>query len=235
VGSFGDVAVFSLKKFLPLPDGGILAINNAKLRHSEKLIFPPLPYELAGLAAHFLLKMTGTNSKALLLAYKFVRDLFRSARFESCRSSRRKGKVPSIVDIDLQKADWTMSKVSSALLKKFDKNKCVDHVIEKRKDNFHLILDEIEKSTAAVPLFDNLPEGVCPSLFPVVVRERDKTSASLLRKGILCFKTWPIFYPDMPWDQFPAAVFLKKNVISLSISHLIHERDLLRAVKLLHN
>ena len=92
-------------------------------------------------------------------------------------------------------------------------------VIRKRRANFRLLLGELKGSGEAIPFFDSLPESVCPSNFPVLVKDRDRTYEFLLENGIFCLKTWPVFHPNLPWAEFPEAVFLKKNIISLPVHH----------------
>lgn len=221
LGSFGDIAFFSLKKLLPLQDGGVLMINNGNLRHSQTVRFPPLLYECTRLARHMLLQIAGLNNRALLLCHKYIAVVFQSP-FDN-------------YEIDMNKVDWALSRLSVKSLRKLLREESIEHIVKKRRARFSMLLDALEKSPAAVPVFDNLPAGVCPSLFPVITEERDKMHERLLKRGLLSLKTWRFFYPDMPWREFPFAVFLKNHVLSLPIGHLVNEKDLLQAAKLLRD
>jgi perosamine synthetase len=236
LGSFGDISVFSLKKFLPVPDGGMMVVNNANLKQPEGLVCPALTYELKTIARLMLLKITGINSRLLLRVHEFLTGHFQKARYNTDISPGVKSRLPSRFygyRMDMDKVDWTISKLSTAHLRKFASDERMGYVIRKRQDNFRLLLGELRRSDTAVPLFDSLPEGVCPSYFPVLVKERDRTHELLSKGGIFCLKTWPVFYPNLQWDDFPDAVFLKKNIISIPVHHYLPERDLLRAARLL--
>jgi perosamine synthetase len=236
LGSFGDISVFSLKKFLPVPDGGMMVINNADLDKPEGLVSPPLSYEMKTFARLMLLKMTGINSKVLLRTHDFITRRFQSARYITDISPEVRSSLPARFYgyyVDMAKVNWTISKLSTAHLRNFASDGRMGYVIRKRQDNFRMLLEELGRSNTAKPFFDCLPEGVCPSYFPILVKERDRTHDFLSREGIFCLKTWPVFYPNLPWSEFPDAVFLKKNIISLPVHHYLNEKDLLRAARLL--
>ena len=77
LGSFGDISIFSFKKFLPVPDGGLMVINNGNLKQPGGLVSPSLTYEVKTLARLMLLKTTGINSRILLRAHEFLAALAR--------------------------------------------------------------------------------------------------------------------------------------------------------------
>lgn len=236
LGSFGDFSVYSFKKFLPVSNGGAIVINNSRLRFSDRLKSPPLKYELNNLAKQLLLKIIGINNKALLLTFRLFTNVFQKTEFITDPLSGMKSKLPSRwydYSTDLTKSGWKPTRFSVLLLKKYAGKSYLEYVISKRKDNFKFMLEQLKTSDSAVPVFDDLPDEVCPSLFPVFVKERDKAHEVLTRNGIFCFKAWSVFYPGMPWDQFPASVYLKKHIISIPIRPEISEKYLLLAVKLL--
>jgi hypothetical protein len=41
LGTVGDLAVFSMRKSLPIPNGGLLVINTPRLQSTAKLSRPP--------------------------------------------------------------------------------------------------------------------------------------------------------------------------------------------------
>ena len=236
LGSFGDVSIFSLKKFLPVPDGGMMVINAAGLKRPEGLVCPSLSYELKNFVRLMLLKMTGINSRVLLRTHNFITGHFQRERYNADISPEVTSRLPSRFygyHMDMDKINWAISGLSTAHLRKFSPDEIMEHVIKKRRDNFLLLLEELNSCDTVTPLFDLLPEGVCPSYFPIVVKERNRTHDFLSKEGIFCLMTWPVFYPNLPWSEFPDAVFLKKNIISLPVHHYLPEKDLLRAARLL--
>ncbi len=137
LGSFGDISVFSLKKFLPVPDGGMMVINNGNLKQPEGLVCPPLTYELKTIARLMLLKITGINSRVLLRTHEFITGHFQRARFNTDSSPGVKSRLPSRFygyRIDMDKVDWTISKLSTAQLRKFASDERMGYVIRETSE-----------------------------------------------------------------------------------------------------
>jgi len=220
LGSFGDVAVFSMRKFLPVPDGGILVINNSALQLPEGLRPPTFKYEMHKRALQFILKMTGIDNRLLLLLYDFISRSFLRHEVPNGWPNAADENLPARwynYRIDSSTVNRTISKTTLSVLGKIAKDELMEEIIRRRRSNFLFAVEETKNSNSATPVFDSLPEGICPSTFPVLVKERKEKHKLLLRKGIFCLKTWPVFYPGMPWGQFPEAVFLKKHIISIPI------------------
>jgi hypothetical protein len=76
------------------------------------------------------------------------------------------------------------------------------------------------------PLFHDLPEGVCPLVFPVFVSEQDRFLAALAKGGVLPFRWWRGYHPHFAWDEFPDARRLKDNVIAFRIDQHLTEDDI---------
>ena len=238
LGSFGDFSVYSFKKFLPVPDGGAMVINNRRVRFAGMLKSPPLEFELNNLAKQLILKITGINNKGLLLTFGHFTSVFQKSEFLTDPLSGRKSKLPTRwydYRTDPKKAGWKPTRYSALLLGKYARENYLEYIVRKRKENFRFMLEQLKTSDSAVPVFDNLPDEVCPSLFPVFVRERDKTHEVLTRNGIFCLKAWSVFYPGMPWDHFPDSVYLKTHIISIPIRPEVSGKYMIQAVKLLQS
>lgn len=232
LGCFGDISIFSHRKILPIPDGGILIVNNKNLKHVERPINPPLMYELN----NFTYQLShGIKSKAPLMLIKLVSKISKKANSNNV-SSLMKNKSPFKLHgyhLNMDKANWGMSKVSMFLIKKMIKSGDMEVIIEKVQQNFNFLLHKLKGLNSDVILFDELPRGVCPSLFPIVVNERDRIYEELLKRGIFTLKYWQFFYPDLPWNLFPEAVFLKKHILSFPIHYCSDKEYLLRVIKAL--
>ena len=78
-----------------------------------------------------------------------------------------------------------------------------------------LLADELQAVSHLCFLFETLPEGVCPLYLPVVITQPD-VRYRLQQAHIKVFE-WSRFHRQIPWEQFPEAVFLKRHVVGLPI------------------
>lgn len=128
--------------------------------------------------------------------------------------------------------DARMSIFSRYLLRSFNVARC----IEIRRRNYMHFLCHLRDSEQSMPLFSDLPEGVCPLSFPVIVCDRDRVCAELNRSGIPATPWWAGYHQDLPWDGFENARFLKNSVLSLPSHqflderHVTHISDVLKSV-----
>lgn len=231
LGSFGDVAIFSLKKMLPVSDGGILLLNNSTIPCKVQLRNPSFVYELKSNLMKLILQLIGINNRLILTGYGYVARILNANLVKGDNLFGKKSTLYSRwhnYRIDFGKLDWSLSHAAFSSLRKIIEENTIEKLINISRNNFQFLLGKLRDSRNASPLFMELQEGVCPSIFPLIVNDRDKKYGMLMREGIFCLRTWPLFYPGLPWDRFPISVFLKKHVISIPINHTTNE-------KLLHN
>jgi dTDP-4-amino-4,6-dideoxygalactose transaminase len=229
LGSFGDVSIFSLKKILLLPDGGALVINNEELNEAERPKNPPLREELLNVGKR-ILSLTAV-SPLFFMRGRFS-DLLKKVQRKADGSTSFADPYAHFYDYRLkaERIDWGMSKVSRFLMGRIVEEGGIERIIDKRRRNFSFLLHELRDLPGVDTLIDDLPEGVCPFLFPIMVEKRDRVHNMLLEKGIFTFTTWKNFYPDLSWHSFPDAVHLKQHIISFSIHQGKSEDGLLKAI-----
>lgn len=230
LGSFGDVSIFSFKKFLSVPDGGALAINNGQLKMNERLIPPSLRSEMNNL---FGMSFLGVRSRLAVIFSTLIGHSFNRVLTNRAGTGLSVCDHPSSIHyyhLNLERVNWAMPKAPRFIIKRISKNDR-EHIVKKRRQNFNILSQEFKGSTKMKLLFDELPEGICPSLFPVIVNERDRIHDNLLQRGIFSFKTWQCFHSELSWDAFPEAVFLKNHILSFPIHHRMHKDDMIRIAK----
>jgi len=217
LGTIGDLAVFSLPKTLPVPDGGILLINNPDLdTNTWRLQEPEMLRVIRGLLpvakSTFLRRMSGLSPM-----YAGLRDLFR-------RTTGRESKpnmietdqfpdMPSDYYFDAAFADKAISGMTLRLLRTFSSAA----VRERRRENFLRILQMLSGTAGAVPLYADLPEGVCPLWFPVLVDDPGRVCRSLQGKSVNSIAWWSGFHRTFSWEDFPEACYLKKHILALPV------------------
>jgi len=171
LGEFGDASVFSLRKALPLPDGGALVVNSGVVNPSGPTIPPPTMTTIAGLARLL--------SKAVMFQLRWRpprgswRADARSFGVTTCDS--RRGPVAR-----------AMSGAAFRLFRRAN----VAQIIHRRRENFLCYLDRLQ----SIALYPDLPDGVVPFSFPVVVKKRDAVACELARRGL----SFNIGFPEAP-------------------------------------
>jgi hypothetical protein len=232
LGSTGDMAIFSLRKTLPLPDGGCLLINNPALTYKRSESIRP-----NRLATYYVLSemlcggSTGVVQGSGFLnqsAYTLNLSMARLARFGlrgMHKAFRDRGEYlmyPSGNTFRGEVKDWGMSKISTAII---DGTEFSD-IKMRRRANFSYLLERMGADGRFELPIRSLPDGVCPLLFPVIVNERDKVYHELKTKGFSGYDWWGGFHPAVPWDDFPDAVFLKKKVYGIPVHQSLGKQHL---------
>lgn len=162
VGKNSDFVVFSSRKFLGVPDGGILR-NNTSLDFSRiQLHKPPEEWWLKAFSA-------------TLLRGEFDRNGGERRWFQLFQETDRDGPI----------GFFSMSDLSKALLEYgFD----YSSIIQKRIENYHILNHYLNKFA----LFPQLLDGVVPLGFPVRLKNRDRVRQKLFQNNIYPPVHWPI-------------------------------------------
>lgn len=98
-----------------------------------------------------------------------------------------------------------------------------------RRNNYCYLLDQWPIKQAK-PIFDKLPDYVCPLGFPILSSSRDALAQYLNTKSIFCPIHWP---PSslLPRDQFPEADFIIQRELTIPIDQRYHTKDMDRVLE----
>jgi len=171
VGSYGDLAFFSLRKQLPVPDGGVLMVNSSVIGQpsSDHQLLTATPVALRAIltmVAHRIAFQCGWNILPL--------------------KDRLRPVVGSAEPPDPLNDDHGPSSMTRHLLS------CLDweSLIQKKKENYRSLLAIL----AGIPGVDlpiaSPPEGSVPQVFPIWVSDPASVSQRLRARGIDAF-SWP--------------------------------------------
>jgi len=221
LGVTGDISIFSWRKFLPVCDGGQLVINNPTLIADIRLDKPNI-----------------------VVRVKAVKDVVDRTLYDSpnalARCLTHLSRVPSIVRRNLH---WKSTLgAGSPMAPRHDSDEfdlgypftivnlpmspiarfVVDHIdlrpiIERRRHNYLYILKILGSLPGVIPLFRDLPEGVCPLAFPFFVEGREDFHLVLRSKGIPASTWGGVIHPDLPLEEFPESRTLYEKLISLPV------------------
>jgi selenocysteine lyase/cysteine desulfurase len=209
LGSFGDLAIFCLAKFLPVPNGGVLVLNNPNLKMPPPTR-PPSRYSVGSqlttkLLDHFEAHGGPVAGDIRHMITRTAQQFVRQAGFRRVDS----GVMHFLPD----KVDWGIAPVSRRILERED----YDAVYHKRRDNYRALLEMVSGIQGVTPLQPSLPNGVCPLFLPVLVEDNQKVCKALIQRGICAGGFWSWFPPGVPVEEFPDTVFLRKHVLELQV------------------
>lgn len=235
LGTFGDAAIFSIRKSLPVPDGGALLINNPKLRVS-----PPqeqeFPNRRTTARTATLLFLEGVRMHApgwvAACTQEFMKLgwwLLRAAK--ATTGSATLGMfVPSVMGFSQTMANLGMSTFSHRILKRVD----FYEVIQKRRTNYTVLAAAIKGIPELEVWSEELPGGVCPHVLPILVSKRDRLREALARRGIGTYVMGDPIHPSVPREDFPISALLSAQILGLPVhqdvrpSHIEYMAETLR-------
>ncbi|MBN1269157.1 MAG: DegT/DnrJ/EryC1/StrS aminotransferase family protein [Kiritimatiellae bacterium] len=208
IGSLGDFAFTSYRKYLPVPDGGLLTCPEGI--KPEPLAPWPLREvqdRVVGKLLRHEVRQRG-GSDVLEAAYL---DLF-------ARAERR---------IDSATPMSGMSVLSEGVAARTD----WATVRARRRANYSALLQafETDQRLAAVgqPLIPALPDGITPLAFPIRVAKgrRDIFRQRLIERGVFCPVHWRL-PPDVDSTSFSGSVKLSAEILSLPVDQRYEPSDM---------
>lgn len=222
IGTTGDIAIFSLPKTLPVPDGGILLINNEVLREKSfsllKPRWPDIFIATLPLLKAALIRWLSINPpfNPLYTIYEYTRKL---SYKDNEQIVQKRPDIPQSYYYDNKYTNKNISSLTQRLIKTFEPTE----IREKRRRNFKALSAEFAPYSDVTPLYNELPDHVCPLYFPLLVEKRDAMAKKLNQKQIDARAWWRGFHSMLPWSQFPDAAYLKDTVLALPVHEDLSE------------
>lgn len=210
LGSFGDVALFSMRKMFLYPEGGALVVGD-RLRAFRPTYVRRVsscysaPRFLAQRAKHAYVRLTGGADPLGL-----VRTGPEGFMDGQARQELEVKMLSTFTRLRLPFAD-------------------VERITERRRANYRHLLERFPSTPAVRPMFPDLPEGVTPYSFPMVVREdRDDLRRALVGDGVLASAGWP----ESPFAEgLPRTRALARSVVELPVHHALTRAQLDRSLR----
>jgi len=224
LGTFGDIAIFSFPKTLPVPDGGALVINNQALASTpwnlRRPHWAPVLEKLMPLSkASVLRSLARSTGKSTIIKIFAGRSAAKRAEMDDYTIQ----KMPENYFYDENISNTAISNLTRHMLSNFSPQ----DIIQLRRKNYLTYLAALKNTDRIEPLHRELPPGVCPLAFPVIVPERNRTYAKLTAELIAVAPWWAGYHPDLPWDKYPDARFLKDNILALPVHQQLNTEDIL--------
>lgn len=230
LGRVGDAAIYSIRKSLPLPNGGAVVFNSRSVKLPEHLEAPP---------------MLTTWFKALDLAKKSALDEF--GRKRSLNNLVPLGALtPLVAGSDfLQRLspaaltafydpddenfnfssdimNWGMSPFSRGLLDRIEWR----HIAARRLYNYRFLVDALDGVAGCEFIRPEVPDCTAPLFLPILTNRRQEVFRYLLRHKIFPAIWWDQQHPAVQWEQFPEARDLKNRVLALPVHQDVDQAQL---------
>ena len=202
-GAIGDAVFTSFRKYLPVPDGGLL--TGATLRR-----LPP----------------AATSLRERLLG-QLLRGAWVSGQAEGAQVEAvflgllEAGEASLDEELPLE----ATSRLSERLIAGLD----LADGAARRRANFVALIEALAGSDAVTPVLRELPAGVSPLALPVRVGggRRDVLRAELVRRRIFCPVHWPL-PPEIDAERFPEEHRLSSEMLGLPLDQRYEPADMHR-------
>lgn len=225
MGSFGDAAVFSWRKFLPTYDGGELVLNNPDLA-----VDIPWGSESALFSVKVAKNMTDQFIESGAVPFlSHPNRWLRGAKGALCRLFQASESEQGMLAADINNVSFNhqlvhlpMSRLSRWVLRHAD----IVGICAARRRNYLRLLSEIKRLKGVTPLHEDLPRDVCPWVFPVVFDGMKDAHIALRQLGVPAANWSGARYHGIPKDTYSHAEFLYDNLVFLPIHQSLAEQHL---------
>jgi perosamine synthetase len=224
IGRTGDAAIFSLPKTLGFCHGGLLSIPTSRAVEISSLALPGLPT---------LLKEIRHSARALThggLEWFGIFGVLLSARRRIRRGRRLtnvNGELPRMPDDYYFNPEIYADRALHPKALEVAGSLLCEEIVRRRRTNYLWLAGALDGIPGVEPLYQQLPEGVCPLSLPLLVSNRDACVEILQARGIAALPWWAGFHRNgIEWSQFPDASWLKHNLLTLPIHQGLDDRHL---------
>ena len=208
LGNFGDYSIYCLYKTLPVPNGGLLVQNDNIIPEVTRLKLrscnvASVASRSVDLTLEWLQSRSNGFGKSLALLKRAFGTMSNTFGIERLPIGN--------TGFDVAHAQVGASALTNLLLKRFD----YQQIRQQRRANYRYMTDKL--AGKATLLRTDLPEGVCPLFFPILVPEKHATAQALWQHGIGAVEFWNAGDPEVKEDQCPDSTFLRNHVLELPI------------------
>jgi perosamine synthetase len=218
IGAFGDAAIYSLPKSLPVPDGGVLTMPVDVPSTKWFLDSPQIEFTFKKMLP--LIKRSVLRFSDAIGVYHHLPKKIIGSR----NSNKRVNITPSGLP-EIPKSYYyniaVESKNASVITKGIFRHSCPELIVKKRRTNYNRLFDTINKSKLMRPLFHKLPEEVCPLCFPALAENRNTICNRLNDMGIDATQWWSGYHRAFDWADYPDSKYLKDHVLAIPIHQQI--------------
>lgn len=216
IGCAGDAAVFSIPKTLAAPDGGAVVWRSGVTNECTPVMGCARSVARGTLP---LVKRAVLRRCSRAGLGRIANRIARVSRPPTAGSVR--ADMPGSYYFDRSLRGAPMSRLTRGILAATH----TGEVVSRRRRNFEALAEGVRGVQGVAPLFDTLPAGVCPLVYPLLVPDRNRLIADLARDGVEVIPWWAGYHRDFGLTGFAEASFLKDNVAALPIHQDLNDDD----------
>ena len=205
LGTTGDIGIFCLYKTLPVPNGGALIVNGPR---QYSLPEPPAP-PLASTLSHTLSSLLQNLELRGGTFGRGVRSFVRSLGKGAVKAADIERVATGTQHFNRAHVDLGMSPLTKRIALAQD----MEGIVEQRRRNYFFLLGRLRD--VSTPLFNQLPAGVSPLFYPLVVEDKAEVMARLHAKGIDAIDFWRRFHPACDTSAFPEVAQLRRSIVEI--------------------
>ncbi len=212
LGEFAPIAIYSLRKTLPIYDGGALAVQQDRIAAESHngfecpTILPPCDISAR------LVKDLGRRAAGHALT-----RIYRTLRYGE-ESNLEEGKRVNTVIPEKRFYGAGISKLSRRIARRANPAE----IVQFRRSNWSALAAIIE----ATKVFPCLSEGTCPLFLPIWVEDRAKLMAKLANSSVETFIFGEFPHPLLPLDEYPETRRMRDNILCLPLHQQLKQTDL---------
>ncbi len=207
LGSEGDLSLFSVYKTVSLPHGGFVVTKGTSGYRTLRPVTPMSTVVQVKDLVHLDMKARGwadTEKWVLRLSGVLKRTL-------GWRRSEMVGSSWSAWDPRMLEYD------ASPWVRRLMRLVDPEFVVAKRRENYLHLTSRLRGRAHTPPPFNQLPAGVCPLFFPMMVEDKIRFQEDMMRLGVQTINLWYEPHPACPADLAAEASTWRNHLIELPI------------------
>lgn len=213
LGSYGDYAVASSMKFFPIYEGGCLISTRNNIEqiqlHSAGLSFE-VKAAVNALEKGFEYNRMNLLKRTLLVPIWFKDYIWKSLKH---KTASKKSIGPGASDGGFGfEASW-LNKRSSFFSRYLITFASKARIAIKRRENYNILLEGLTGLPGCKPLFHNLPAGIVPHVFPLLVDNSQEIFPILKQSGIPIIRFGEYLWRGMDESICPNSINLSRNLL----------------------
>jgi dTDP-4-amino-4,6-dideoxygalactose transaminase len=216
LGSFGDYAIASTMKFFPASEGGCLVSSHHPIT-SLQLESAGIAFEvkaaLDALERGFEYGRMGLLYKIMYLPI-YLKNLIRGFVKKRVQSDENNS-GPDFSEEEFEIEEAWLNKGSAFFSQYLIRKMSQIRIAVSRRNNYTILLEALSGLSGCRPLFNKLPDGVVPYVFPLFVEEPEKFFKPLKNHGVPVIRFGEFLWQGMDMDTCPVSISLSKQVFQL--------------------
>jgi dTDP-4-amino-4,6-dideoxygalactose transaminase len=230
LGTFGDLAVFSLPKTLPVPDGGAVVAANGRVGLMSAPERPPINHWADELLVSLAARVGLNRARPVRAVSRLVLSpLARAAQRAGPRRNAHTG-TPYQVDesvpipFDPLSTSWGTSAITRAILRRSPH----DAIRKRRRSNYQALVGQLSDLRGLTLIRPELTAGACPYCLPVVTDDSRGLRDHLARESICADLPWRNVGAEESAPELADAADLRRRLVALPVHQDLDELDLTR-------